>query len=105
MRATAIPAAMACMYMAVAPPAAHAQGSREASAEAGLSHLRRVQDEFHSASLGVYADVSDAGNHFEALSSFAGGGGAATVSGSATVQPRSGATCVRCTFTGTGADF
>jgi hypothetical protein len=74
------------------------------SALLSVEHLRRVMDQFHR-SIIVYEDISSPGNHFHARGKIPGQFAPVTVNGSWTNQPRSGATCIRNAFSGTGTNF
>lgn len=80
--------------------------SRTCLESAGLSieHLRRVMDEFHNR-IPVYDDISSPGNRFHARGQLPNQSSLVTISGSWTNNPRSGATCNRCTFARGGDDF
>lgn len=77
---------------------ATAQGSAaRQSALASLEYLRTEMDRYHDR-FPVYDDVSSAGNHFHALAKIPNGTTQATVNGSWTDSPHSGATAIRCEF-------
>jgi hypothetical protein len=74
------------------------------SVNLSIEHLRRVMDEFHNR-IPVYDDISSPGNHFHARGQIPDQNAPVTVNGSWTNNPHSGATCIRCDFTGTGDAF
>jgi hypothetical protein len=78
----------------IGPPLEVAAG---ASAAANIAFLAREMDRFNDR-FPVYDDVSAAGNHFFALAKIPDGDAPATVNGSWTDNPHSGATCIRAEF-------
>lgn len=85
------------LSIASRPAAAQSVAARE-SARASVEHLARVMDQFHDR-FPVYDDVSSAGNHFHAWAKIPDQHAAVSINGSWTVNPRSGATAIRCEFT------
>jgi hypothetical protein len=86
--------AILALGLALLPIAASATNP---SASASLEYLRTVQDLFHDR-IPVYEDVSSAGNRFHAYGKIPGATAAVTINGSWTVNPRRGATSMRCEF-------
>ncbi len=82
------------LSLALFPLAAEASNP---SADASIEYLRRVQDQFHDR-IPVYEDVSSAGNRFHAYAKIPDENAAVAVNGSWTVNPRRGATALRCEF-------
>ncbi|GJL53565.1 MAG: hypothetical protein NPIRA02_06970 [Nitrospirales bacterium] len=76
----------------------------ETSQEASLKYLKAVMDQYHDR-FPLYDDVSSAGNHFHAWAKIPDQHAPVTISGTATNNPHSGATAIRCEFvvTNTGA--
>lgn len=72
-----------------------AQSEETLSATAATRYLARVMDEFHTR-VPVYDDVSSAGNHFTAYAKIPDEQAPVTINGSATDNPHSGATALRC---------
>jgi hypothetical protein len=71
------------------------------SAALSIEHLRRVMDEFHDR-IPVYDDIGSPGNRFHARGQIPDETALVTIYGSWTDSPRSGATCIRCSFTRDG---
>ncbi|MEO5960011.1 MAG: immunoglobulin domain-containing protein, partial [Opitutaceae bacterium] len=74
------------------------------SADLALEHLRRVMDQYHNR-IPVYDDISSPGNRFHARGLIPDQTVNVTMNGSWTVNPYSGATCIRCSFTPAGNNF
>ncbi len=73
----------------------------EGSAGQAIGYLSEAMDEYHT-NFNVYEDVSSAGNHFFAWAKIPSADAPATVNGSWTDRPHSGATAIRCEFDASG---
>ncbi len=84
--------------LCVGAPAASGSGTDPITSSHGsIDFLAGLMDEFHDR-FPVYDDVSSAGNHFAVLAMISNDSNGATINGSWTDDPHSGATAIRCEF-------
>ncbi|MBX3278401.1 MAG: hypothetical protein KF868_10405 [Acidobacteria bacterium] len=94
----------AVVWICLAAVAGNSTNYRQSVNAAGIEYLARIQDQYHDR-FPVYDDVGSPGNHFHSLAKIPDESALVTSFGSSTLNPRSGATAIRCTFTPGGVNF